>query len=110
MLHRGLLTLNQRQWTRLELILTVGGPSGQLTSAWMIAQEVTLVSARSHDLTDAKHRLCRIWDRCARSEVPERLRLARTLDAWNHELLAQGPRPASTAGATARPRPSTPSQ
>ena len=29
LLRRGFLTLNQRQWTRLQLTLTVGDPSGQ---------------------------------------------------------------------------------
>ncbi len=51
-------------------------------------QELQLLYARSHDLADARRRLWRIWDRCARSDVPELLRLARTLDAWTEELLA----------------------
>jgi len=42
----------------------------------------------SHDLADAEHRLWKILNRCARSETPELLRLARTLDAWQGELLA----------------------
>ena len=88
LLRRGFMTLNQRQWTRLELTLTVGDPSGQLTQAWMVAQELQLLYARGRDLADAKHRLWRILDRCARADVPELLRLARTLDAWSHELLA----------------------
>src|SRR3990170_1090957 len=57
LLRRGFTTLNQRQWTRLELTLSVGDPSGQLTQAWMVAQELQLLYARSHDLADAKHRL-----------------------------------------------------
>ena len=88
LLRRGFTTLNQRQWTRLELTLVVGDPSGQLTQAWMAAQELQMLYARSHDLADAQRRLWRIWDRCARSDVPELLRLARTLDAWREELLA----------------------
>jgi len=88
LLRRGFLTLNQRQWTRLELTLTVSDPSGQLTQAWMVAQELQLLYARSHDLSEAKHRLWRILDRCARSDIPGLLRLARTLDAWSDELLA----------------------
>lgn len=88
LLRRGFTTLNQRQWTRLELTLSVGDPSGQLTSPWMVAQELQMLYARSHDLADTQRRLWRIWDRCARSDVPELLRLARTLDAWSEELLA----------------------
>jgi hypothetical protein len=49
----------------------------------MAAQELQLLDARSHDLSDAKRRLRRILDRCAGSDVPELLRLARTLDAWS---------------------------
>jgi transposase len=71
LLRRGFTTLNQRQWTRLELALSVGDPSGQLSQAWMVAQELQLLYARSHDLADAKHRLWRILHRCARSDVPE---------------------------------------
>jgi transposase len=88
LLRRGFLTLNQRQWTRLELTLSVGDPSGQLTQAWMVAQELQLLYAHSHDFADARRRLWRILDRCARSDVPELLRLARTLDGWVDELLA----------------------
>jgi transposase len=84
LLRRGFTTLNQRQWTRLELTLSVGDPSGQLTSAWMVAQELQLLYARSHDLTDARRRLWRIWDRCARSEVP-------SCCAW-HARSTPGPR------------------
>jgi hypothetical protein len=54
----------------------------------MAAQELQLLYARSHDLADAQRRLWRILDRCARSDAPELLRLARTLDAWHEELLA----------------------
>jgi transposase len=54
----------------------------------MAAQELQFLYARSHDLADAKRRLWRILDRCARSQVPELHRLARTLDSWRDELLA----------------------
>ncbi len=86
-----------------------GDPSGQLTQAWMVAQELQLLYARSHDLTDAKHRLWRILDRCARSDVPELLRLARTLDTWQPKLLA-ALTPTGRRGVSngPRPKPSTP--
>ena len=88
LLRRGFTTLNQRQWTRLELTLTVADPSGQLTQECVVAREPQTLYARSHNLADARHRLWRILDRCGRSDVPELLRLARTLDAWSSELLA----------------------
>ncbi len=71
LLRRRFSTLSERQWTRLELTLTVGDPSDQLTSAWMVAQELQLLYARSHDQADARRRLHKILDRCARAEVPE---------------------------------------
>ncbi len=54
----------------------------------MVAQELQLLDARSHDLADARHRLHRVLDRCARADVPELTRPGRTLDAWRDELLA----------------------
>ncbi len=87
-LRRGLLTTTARQWARIELALTVGDPSGQLAQAYMAAQELQFLYARSHDRADAQHRLYKILDRCARSGVPELTRLGRTLDAWRGELLA----------------------
>ena len=93
LLRRGFTTLNQQQWTCLELTPTVGDPSGQLTQTRMVAQELQLLYASIHDLTDARHRLWRMLKRCVRSDVPELLRLARTLDAWVDELLAHWTRP-----------------
>ena len=86
-LRRGLDTTD-RQWARLELALVVGDPSGRPTDTWMAAQELQFLYARSHDMADAKRRLWRILDRCARSQVPDCTRLARTLDSWRDELLA----------------------
>lgn len=88
LLRRSFTTLNARQWTKLENTLVLGDPTGQLIQAWIVAQELMLLYKRSHDLADAKHRLWKILDRCARSDTPELLRLGRTLDAWRGELLA----------------------
>jgi transposase len=87
-LRRGLLTTTPRQWARIELALTVGDPSGQLAQAYMAAQELQFLYARSRDRADARHRLYKILDRCARSDIPELTRLGRTLDTWRDELLA----------------------
>lgn len=88
LLVRSFTTLTDRQWTKLENTLVLGDPTGQLTETWMAAQELLMLYSRSHDLAEAKHRLWFILDRCARSDVPELHRLARTLDAWRDELLA----------------------
>jgi hypothetical protein len=70
LLRRGALALKRRQWTKVALTPTVGDPRGQLTGAWVVAQELQLLYARSHELADTQGRLWRILDRCARSDVP----------------------------------------
>ncbi len=80
LLRRGFLTVNQRQWSRLELTLSVGGPSGHLTQGWGRAGAAAALRPQPR-LADARHRLWRVLHRSARSDVPELLRLARTLDA-----------------------------
>ncbi len=64
-----------------------------------------MLYSRSHDLADAKNRLWLILDRCARSEVPELLRLARTLHAWHGELLAAFTPTGRCPASNGRPRP-----
>ncbi len=54
LLRRRFSTLSERQWARLELTLTVGDPTDQLTSAWMVAQELQLLYARARDRSDAR--------------------------------------------------------
>lgn len=46
---------------QLENALVRGDRSGQLTEAWIIAQELQLLYRRSHDLAEARHRLWPIW-------------------------------------------------
>jgi len=63
-----------------------------------------LLYKRSHDLADAKHRLWKILNRCARSETPELLRLA---GPWMPGRASSWPRstpPDDAQPATARPR------
>ena len=87
-LRRAAEHLTATGWARLETGLSLGDPHGQVTAAWMVAQELRLVYARSRDVADARHRLHKILVRCADSDIPELHRLARTLDTWREELLA----------------------
>jgi len=73
---------------RLETGLALGDTDGELTQAWIAAQELRLIYRRAHDLPDARRRLHDVVQRCIYSHVPELLRLARTLHAWTEELLA----------------------
>ncbi len=79
LLRRRFSTLSERQWARLELTLTVGDPTEQLTQAWRVAQELQLLYARARDLPDARRRLHRVLDRCARAEVPRAVNPATVL-------------------------------
>jgi transposase len=88
LLRRAPETLPERAWARLETGLILGDPHGHVAQAWMAAHELRYLYRRGHDLPDARRRLHDVLQRCAFSEVPELLRLARTLDTWTDELLA----------------------
>jgi transposase len=88
LLRRAPETLSERAWARLETGLVLGDPAGELTQAWMAAQELRYLYRRGRDLPDARRRLHDVLARCVFSDVPELLRLARTLDGWRDELLA----------------------
>jgi transposase len=88
LLRRAPETLSERAWARLETGLLLGDPHGEVTVAWMAAHELRYLYRRGRDLPDARRRLHDVLQRCVFSDVPELLRLARTLDAWQEELLA----------------------
>ena len=88
LLRRAPETLSERAWTRLETELVLGDPAGEVTQAWMAAHELRYLYRRGHDLSDSRRRLHDVLSRCVFSDIPELLRLARTLDAWTEELLA----------------------
>lgn len=60
---------------------------GEIAHAWIAAQELVLLY-REPTRARAERRLLAWFTRVAEHEVPELLRLARTLDAWRPELLA----------------------
>ncbi len=88
LLRRAPETLSPAAWTRLEVGLSLGDPDGEVTQAWMAAHQLRFLYRRSHDLPDARRRLHDVLARCAFSDIPELMRLARTLDSWREELLA----------------------
>jgi transposase len=88
LLRRAPETLTERAWARLETGLVLGDPAGEVVQAWMAAHELRYLYRRGRDLPDARRRLHDVLARCVFSDVPELLRLARTLDAWTDELLA----------------------
>jgi transposase len=88
LLRRAPETLSAHAWARLETGLVLGDPAGEVAVAWMAAHELRYLYRRGRDLPDARRRLHDVLQRCVFSDVPELLRLARTLDAWTEELLA----------------------
>lgn len=87
LLRRDPRTLTTRGWARLFAALDAGDPHGEVAQAYMAAHELRQVYT-AHDLPDARRRLHDVLQRCAFSDIPELLRLARTLDTWRDELLA----------------------
>jgi transposase len=67
--------------------LEAGDLDAQVQTAWIAAQELRLLY-REPDRARAERRLLRWFTDVADHEIPELLRLARTLDAWRDELFA----------------------
>jgi len=87
LLRRGHDHHSKRSWVRLLAGLDAGDPDQQVGRAWIAAQELRLLyRERSRDR--AERRLLRWFTAVAEHEIPELVRLARTLDAWRNELLA----------------------
>jgi len=88
LLRRAPESLSPSAWARLETGLALGDPDGEVTQAWMAAHELRFLYRRSRDLADARRRLHDVLARCVFSDIPELIRLARTVDSWRTELLA----------------------
>ncbi|MGH2888801.1 MAG: ISL3 family transposase [Solirubrobacteraceae bacterium] len=84
---RGHERLDQRGWGRLLDGLAAGDPREQVGLAWIAKEELRRVYA-AHDLPDAHRRLVGFYTHCTDSDVPEVLRLARTISAWEDQILA----------------------
>jgi transposase len=87
LLRRGYEHHTPKSWNRMLAGLEAGDLDGQVQRAWIAAQELRLLY-REPDRTHAQRRLLRWFTAIADHEVPELLRLARTIDAWRDELLA----------------------
>ena len=87
LLRRGYDHHSHRSWARLLAGLDAGDRDEQVGRAWIAAQELRLLY-REPDRDRAERRLLRWFIDVAEHEIPELVRLARTLDAWREELLA----------------------
>ena len=75
--------LSERAWGRLRAGLVAGDPCGEVTAAWIIAQDLM----RCYHLRDASAAAAVITAACD-CPVPEIVRLGRTLHTWRAEFLA----------------------
>ena len=87
LLRRGHDRHSEHSWARMLAGLDAGDHDQQVAKAWIAAQELRLLY-REPTRARAEQRLLTWFTRVADEEVPELLRLARTLDAWRTELLA----------------------
>jgi len=87
LLCRGYENHTERSWVKMIAGLEAGDDNQQIGRAWIAAQELRLLY-REPDRAHAERRLLRWFTDIAEHEIPELLRLARTLDAWREELLA----------------------
>ena len=91
--------LNERGWTKLIAGIELGDPSGHLGAAWIAKEELRRVYAATGPEA-ARRAITRFYTHCAeRDDVPEVLTLARTVSAWEPQILAYH----STAGASNGP-------
>lgn len=68
-------------------LLAAGDPDGEVAAA-ILARELLREVYAAVDLAHARRRLVVFFQHCADSEIPELLRLARTMDRWRDHVLA----------------------
>jgi transposase len=79
--------LDQHARARLAAHLNTGDPNGELTAAWVIAQDLMRVYQHT-DSTRGRRAALQVIARALDCPVPEAQRLGRTLHAWQAEFLA----------------------
>jgi transposase len=79
--------LDQPGWTRLRDRLDAGDPDGEVTAAWVIAQDL-MALYQATDPETGRAQADAVITRARSCPVPEVQRLGRTLRAWRTELLA----------------------
>ena len=84
---RGAERLGARGWEKLLAGLSAGDPDGEVAAAWLAKEELRRVYG-AVDAAHARRRLTAFYSRCADAEVPELVRLATTVAAWQDEVLA----------------------
>lgn len=84
---RGWERLAERQRTKLLAALAVGDPDGEVGAA-ILGKELLRDVYRAPGLRAARRALFVFYSHAAEADVPELSRLARTIEAWEDEVLA----------------------
>lgn len=87
LLLRGADTLDDAAWARLHAGLDSGDRDGEVAAA-LLAKELLREVYAAVDLAHARRRLTAFYLWCAEADVAELTRLARTIAAWQDEVLA----------------------
>jgi transposase len=87
LLRRGVEHHSDKSWDRMLAGLDAGDDDQQIGRAWIAAQELRLL-CRDKTRARGERRLLAWFTFVAEHEIPELMRLARTLDSWRTELLA----------------------
>jgi transposase len=90
--------LNPRAAARVQAALTAGDPHGEVTAAWICAQDLARVYLAT-DPAEGHRRALDVIEALLTCPVPEAQRLGRTLRSWQREFLAYF----STGGASNGP-------
>ncbi|MGZ4543654.1 MAG: transposase [Mycobacteriaceae bacterium] len=83
--------LSEQAFTRMWNDAVDNDLSGQLLAAWIAKEELRALlgcAARGGQRNDVAHRLTSFYDWCARTDIPEVITLAETVQQWWPELLA----------------------
>ena len=78
--------LTEQGWNRIQAGLSAGDPSDELGATYL-GKELLRDVYVSRSIRDARAALKEFYDHCEHAEVPELTRLARTIRAWEHEIL-----------------------
>ena len=79
--------LGPAAFERMSSALVLGDPEGEVSLAWLAKEDLRAVYAARGE-AHARRRLTAFYQRCAEAGVPELTRLARTVSAWQDEVLA----------------------
>ena len=79
--------LTEERFERMLGLLEAGDPDGEVRAAW-VAKELLHDAYAAVDQAHARRRLIVFFQFAADAEVPEVIRLARTVDRWRDEILA----------------------